>query len=174
MSQSAEKLDDRMLNELVTEQLMARVCEIDTEALKAYRNNGKAIEGKHWFWASNNRIMWDRIVFANSGIYTNNDELLELDQLLSFNPSRKIKDSNKKLHELYRYFDSNDTLLYVGISYSAVARAAQHKSNSHWYARVARIEISRARTRDDLIKAEVLAIKLESPKFNKTHNGGLH
>lgn len=75
--------------------------------------------------------------------------------------------------ELYRHFDSEGTLLYIGISLSALARTAAHKS-SGWWGDVTRIEIERYPTRACALKAEEAAIRDEMPLHNKQHNGGDH
>ena len=36
--------------------------------------------------------------------------------------------------QLYRHFDCDGVLLYVGISLSTVARLCEHKHSSKWYA----------------------------------------
>ncbi len=67
---------------------------------------------------------------------------------------------------LYRHFDKNGALLYVGISLSAVARLSQHRSRSNWFDSIARVEIEAFPTREAALKAERRAITEESPAFN--------
>jgi predicted GIY-YIG superfamily endonuclease len=67
---------------------------------------------------------------------------------------------------LYRHFDENDRLLYVGISVDALSRLIQHK-RSAWWGEVATITIQRFATRDEALKAEAEAIRCERPKHNK-------
>ena len=76
----------------------------------------------------------------------------------------------KKETELYRYFNDKGSLLYVGISLSAVYRACQHKSVSHWYKYATKIDIQRFDSRGDALSAEREAIKKESPIYNLMHN----
>ena len=71
--------------------------------------------------------------------------------------------------QLYRWFDKDDNLLYVGISYSAMVRASQHKDASHWYDAAVKSTIENFNCRDDAIKAERLAIITEKPKYNVTY-----
>jgi predicted GIY-YIG superfamily endonuclease len=70
--------------------------------------------------------------------------------------------------QLYRWFDKDDNLLYVGISYSAMVRASQHKakSNEGWYDLAVKCTTENFETRDAAVKAESKAIKLEHPKYN--------
>ena len=67
---------------------------------------------------------------------------------------------------LYRHFDENDRLLYVGISVDALSRTIQHK-RSAWWGEVATITIQRFATRDEALRAEAEAIRCERPKHNK-------
>jgi predicted GIY-YIG superfamily endonuclease len=73
--------------------------------------------------------------------------------------------------DLYRLYNVNDTLLYVGISYSAIARMVQHKAEKPWFDQVVRIEIEKFLYRDGAAKAEERAIKYEKPLHNIQHSG---
>ena len=69
---------------------------------------------------------------------------------------------------LYRMFDKNDNLLYVGMSFSPGYRLAQHSQNTVWFTEVVKITIRRFES-DDLCKdAEAHAIRTESPIYNKS------
>lgn len=72
--------------------------------------------------------------------------------------------------QLYRNFDKAATLLYVGVSFSAIVRLFQHKKDSRWFDQIHKVEISHWRTRADLLIAEKNAIQLEAPIFNKVYN----
>jgi predicted GIY-YIG superfamily endonuclease len=67
---------------------------------------------------------------------------------------------------LYRHFDSEGKLLYVGVSLSAVARLAQHRDNSHWYRRIANMTTEWHPNRDAALKAERHAVRTENPECN--------
>ena len=69
-------------------------------------------------------------------------------------------------HCLYRHFDSNGILLYVGISLNSAYRQEQHRKNSAWFYSIARIEVERFASRDEASAAERAAIKSEFPLFN--------
>lgn len=58
-------------------------------------------------------------------------------------------------------------LLYVGISLFVQGRTEGHSSASHWFDEVVRIEIERFRTMAEANLAEIAAIKVEKPKYNK-------
>lgn len=69
---------------------------------------------------------------------------------------------------LYRHFDADGVLLYVGISLSAVQRLSQH-SASPWSDRIARVDVERFPSREAAERAEREAIQTERPKHNATH-----
>jgi len=73
--------------------------------------------------------------------------------------------------DLYRYFDAEGRLLYVGISFSAIARAAQHRESTGWWCDVARMHVEHLPTRSDALDAERQAIRTEQPLHNVVHNG---
>jgi hypothetical protein len=69
--------------------------------------------------------------------------------------------------ELYRHFDADGRLLYVGIAMNPLARLAQHRyGRAPWFDQIQRIEISRFRNRLEAVRAERRAIKEEAPLFN--------
>ena len=69
--------------------------------------------------------------------------------------------------ELYRHFDARGVLLYIGISYSTGIRLAQHRAESEWGRKIARVEIEYFPTRAEAKMAEDTAIGIENPKYNK-------
>lgn len=68
--------------------------------------------------------------------------------------------------DLYRHFDENGTLLYVGVSLSAMHRLGQHKEHSHWYERIKNVTIEKFETRESALHAETMAIVHEKPEYN--------
>lgn len=72
---------------------------------------------------------------------------------------------------LYRHFDKNGTLLYIGISISAIYRFGVHTELcSDWIEKTTRIEIERFLIRQDALEAEKKAIINERPLYNYAHN----
>lgn len=67
---------------------------------------------------------------------------------------------------LYRLFNENGRLLYVGITNNPSVRFVHHKMEKTWWTDVARREIEWFASRDDALKAEVRAIHQESPLWN--------
>jgi hypothetical protein len=70
---------------------------------------------------------------------------------------------------LYRHFDNDGVLLYVGISLSAVRRLAQHRSQSPWFEEIATIRVEVYPSRAAALAAETRAIQTEAPRHNKKH-----
>jgi hypothetical protein len=69
--------------------------------------------------------------------------------------------------KLYRHFDTAGTLLYVGISNSAVARLGQHEKDKLWHDDIASMTIETFGTRKEAEQAERDAIRAEKPLHNK-------
>lgn len=67
---------------------------------------------------------------------------------------------------LYRHFNAENELLYVGISLNAINRLGQHKDNSHWFDLICRVDIQNFNTKEEALDAETLAILNEKPKHN--------
>ena len=76
----------------------------------------------------------------------------------------QIDDAQKSC--LYRHFDKDGKLLYIGISLSPFVRTRSHRYDSDWFESVAQITIEWHETRESALDAECLAIFLEQPKFN--------
>lgn len=72
-----------------------------------------------------------------------------------------------KTQTLYRFFDSEGRLLYVGISKFFEARLKQHYRNSSWFFDSSSVTLEHYETRAQVEEAETLAIKTESPLHNK-------
>lgn len=72
--------------------------------------------------------------------------------------------------QLYRHYDKDGLLLYVGISSNFFARP--HK-NSKWFYRIATITIEHYETRNLALEAETAAIVAEKPVFNLHSNPGM-
>lgn len=77
---------------------------------------------------------------------------------------RRLNDSNGCC--LYRHFDKDGVLLYVGISNDVRYRTDTHRKISRWFLDIAKITVTHFPSRDDALVAEKRAIKEETPKFN--------
>ena len=67
---------------------------------------------------------------------------------------------------LYRSFDSDHRLLYVGISGKWSERLHQHERESEWMELTDYVKIERFETREAVSKAEKLAVVNEKPIYN--------
>jgi len=71
---------------------------------------------------------------------------------------------------LYRFFDSEGTLLYVGISNDWMSRLRHHEQHSDFFSAVAGVTFERHPDRPSVAAAELAAIKTEDPLFNRAGN----
>lgn len=74
-----------------------------------------------------------------------------------------------KPHTLYRFWDGDGVLLYVGITDVPGARFKQHAKSKDWWWRVAQVTVEHFESRAELELAEVAAIQSEKPLHNITH-----
>jgi hypothetical protein len=71
---------------------------------------------------------------------------------------------------LYRFFDSQGTLLYVGISRDWMSRLTQHQKHADFFSAVAGMTLERFPDRASVVAAELRAIRDENPLFNRADN----
>jgi predicted GIY-YIG superfamily endonuclease len=74
-----------------------------------------------------------------------------------------------KLHALYRFFDNNGALLYVGITLNPGNRWAAHQDDKPWWTEVASITVQTYPDRRCVLNAERAAIQAEHPRYNIQH-----
>jgi predicted GIY-YIG superfamily endonuclease len=67
---------------------------------------------------------------------------------------------------LYRFFDADGALLYVGITYDTEQRFASHRNSSPWWKDVADESVEWFDTRPLALAAELEAIRTERPRHN--------
>ncbi len=72
----------------------------------------------------------------------------------------------EEVTQLYRHFNKDGVLLYVGISLSAVHRLSQHANGSGWFNDIALVKVETFKTRSKALKAETAAIQTENPLYN--------
>ena len=71
---------------------------------------------------------------------------------------------------LYRFFDDDDELLYIGKSIRVWSRFVSHQQSRVFYPEAAKVTLQRGfASHDDLLIAERAAILAEQPKFNEMH-----
>lgn len=84
-----------------------------------------------------------------------------------------MNDENKLNNQdwvLYRHYDCDENLLYVGLSGNFLSRTHQHQRNSGWFHLISTIKITHYATKQEMVDAELLAIKTENPIWNKAEN----
>jgi predicted GIY-YIG superfamily endonuclease len=71
---------------------------------------------------------------------------------------------------LYRLYDKDGDLLYIGITSDVVARMAGHRGDKSWWNEVADKKFEYFKTRAELEAVERLAIIREKPLYNVIHH----
>ena len=84
--------------------------------------------------------------------------------------NKKAADIVRVKTALYRHYNADGVLLYVGVSLSPMARTSSHSSYSEWFDSVARIDIEWHENRLEALKAEKQAIQSELPTQNKIYS----
>jgi hypothetical protein len=73
-------------------------------------------------------------------------------------------------HVLYRHYDKDSVLLYIGISWNMAQRQSAHR-DSPWFHLIATTTHQGGfATRAEAEAAEEAAVKAEKPRFNVVHN----
>lgn len=75
-----------------------------------------------------------------------------------------------KPQALYRFWDAEGSLLYVGVSNFLTGRFKGHARRSVWWPDIATLALETYATRRDVLDAEHRAILREGPIFNRTLN----
>lgn len=68
---------------------------------------------------------------------------------------------------LYRLYDAEGDLLYVGISTRPMQRVREHSKGQTWWLEVASQSFEHFPSRPDAAAAELAAIRAEKPRYNK-------
>ena len=75
-------------------------------------------------------------------------------------------------HVVYRFYDADREVLYIGITINPPARFTQHQVSKTWWDDVARITLEKHPSRESALLAEREAIITERPHHNIAHNDG--
>ena len=76
----------------------------------------------------------------------------------------------KKTHTLYRFFDDDGALLYIGVTNSPPNRFRAHRADKEWWGMVKTVKMEQFPSRSALMAGEAAAIKAERPRYNIVHN----
>lgn len=71
---------------------------------------------------------------------------------------------------VYKYFDRNNILIYVGITAARVTRQQQHNASKAWWPFVSHQEVEHFQSRDEARERERALIVKHRPPFNTQHN----
>lgn len=83
---------------------------------------------------------------------------------------RERRTIRRQPHCLYRFFNSNGDLLYVGITNSLPLRLEQHNDAKPWWTEVSHARIQHYDDRSSVLVAEKSAIETEFPFYNIQHS----
>ena len=72
---------------------------------------------------------------------------------------------------LYRHFDVDGVLLYVGITDFLSERERQHAASASWFELVSKTTIEWCSCRAHALALEAVAVRYERPQFNVIHSG---
>lgn len=67
---------------------------------------------------------------------------------------------------VYRYYDENEQLLYVGITGDNYKRQSAHRRGSSWFKDAVNATFEHFDTREEALEAETIAIRTENPMYN--------
>jgi len=77
-----------------------------------------------------------------------------------------MTNSSQKKQLLYRYYNKDNELLYVGVTADNTKRESQHRRDSFWFGEIATAKYEYFDTREEVLQAESEAIASEQPKHN--------
>lgn len=78
-----------------------------------------------------------------------------------------LAELEQKPHALYRHFDLEGRLLYIGISVDPDLRLNQHKASSRWASDIYSVSVEWMNCRSGALSAELSAIRSEAPLHNR-------
>lgn len=84
----------------------------------------------------------------------------------SYRPGRAALVSEPRPGVLYRMYDQDGGLVYVGISVSLPARLIQHRQSQPWWSDITSISVQHFPTIREARDAERVAIAEERPRYN--------
>lgn len=77
---------------------------------------------------------------------------------------------SRRIPILYRWWDADGNLLYIGKSIAVLARIVSHRNRSSFFDQAAQMTMERYPDEMTLAEAEVIAIRAERPPYNIVHN----
>jgi predicted GIY-YIG superfamily endonuclease len=77
-----------------------------------------------------------------------------------------MKDLSSREHTVYRLYDQQNRLIYVGCTYDLYKRLKTHQKTAWWYPQIARIVTEQQPTRRAALTAETNIRNTEHPRWN--------
>jgi predicted GIY-YIG superfamily endonuclease len=81
-------------------------------------------------------------------------------------PLPNLRTRPNRLGAVYRCFNKDGALLYIGVTDSPGARHGSHRREKDWWGEVAEVEWTFYPTYGTALDAETDAIEAEAPKYN--------
>lgn len=75
----------------------------------------------------------------------------------------------QKKYSLYRHYDKNGVILYIGITNNHLIRLITHSKDAPWFYEIATVKIEHYQTREQAAAKEKEAIIKELPLYNIDH-----
>ena len=98
--------------------------------------------------------------------------ILEERGWLTYTPVPLKAKAKGREETLYRLYDREGSLLYVGITNDIFNRWKEHSNDKHWFEDVHRFEREVYPDRESVEHAERIAIQDEGPRYNVANNRG--
>lgn len=76
------------------------------------------------------------------------------------------REQRERHHVLYRFFNVDGELLYIGITRNPSSRFKSHQHEKSWFSEVTSSTMEHFTSWQELMDAELSAIRRESPKYN--------
>lgn len=81
-----------------------------------------------------------------------------------------IQQTTTRTRSLYRLYDADDQLLYVGVAHSFLGRLRQHEDGQPWWNEAVRVTVEHYGSSAQALEAERVAIQTDRPRYNVFHN----
>lgn len=75
-------------------------------------------------------------------------------------------------HTVYKFYNADDDLLYVGVTSQWPGRLDQHRRQTEWFAEVMHHALIHFTTAEQARKAEIATIAELTPRYNRAPGGG--
>src|SRR5687768_11214329 len=88
---------------------------------------------------------------------------------VQFQPGAPVASLDDRPHAVYRLYDADDALLYVGCTVDVGSRVYALATGKRWMPQAVRLTVQHFPNRPAALTAEATAIDAEMPRCNGTH-----